>query len=65
MVLPVLNVLFEGGHNYVEKKECKVSQALPNPKRQLRRLPEKQLQSGGDRGRKCLNTVQQITINTL
>lgn len=48
-VLPVLHVLLEATDKYVENKDCKVSQALPSPKHQLRCLPVQHLQSGRER----------------
>lgn len=50
-VLPVGYVLLDGADTYVEKEDCKMSQAMPNPEQQLRHLPEHQLHSGGERER--------------
>lgn len=45
-VSPVLYVLLDAGNKYVDNKQSVISQALPHPESQLRRLPEQCFQSG-------------------
>ncbi len=45
-VLLVLCIPLEGTDKYVQKEQCKVSQAMPSPEHNLRCVPEKQFHSG-------------------